>query len=203
MFNILGKFPDKFYLAYSGGTDSSFALHFLQKKNFKLLYVNHQENDSHTGQEFAKVQAEKYKKELVAETISRGKLRDESHEEYWRNMRYEVFHRQDAPVVTCHQLNDCVETWLFNCLHGNPRTIPYSNGNVIRPFLCVPKSYILQYLCRHDPMVFYEESNLNMNFARNAIRANLIPEALKIQPGLLTTVRKLVEEQYERQKHEI
>jgi tRNA(Ile)-lysidine synthase len=93
-------------------------------------------------------------------------------------------------VVTAHHLDDAVETWVFTSLHGESRLIPYSRGNVIRPFLLTPKSELVSW-CERRGLAWSEDpSNTDTAYMRNLIRHKILPEALKVNPGLRTVVRK-------------
>jgi tRNA(Ile)-lysidine synthase TilS/MesJ len=37
-----------------------------------------------------------------------------------------------------------------------------------------------------------DESNFSTDYSRNKIRHNIVPEALKVNPGLKTVVRKMI-----------
>ena len=107
-------------------------------------------------------------------------------------MRYEFFSKFDFPIITCHHLDDCVETYLFSCLRGFQSVIPYSKRNVIRPFLLNEKSVFYKW-CEGKNVPFVEdESNLSVDYSRNRIRHNIVPEALLVNPGLKTVVKKMI-----------
>ena len=94
--------------------------------------------------------------------------------------------------MTCHHLDDCVETYLFSCLRGFQSVIPYSRGNVIRPFLLNEKS-VFEKWCKQKVVPFIQDqSNDCLDYSRNRIRHNIVPEALKVNPGLKTVVKKII-----------
>ncbi len=114
-----------------------------------------------------------------------------SWEEHWRNERYSFLHSIEGPVVTGHNLGDAVETWIWGCLHGVPQIMPYNNRNVIRPFLLTNKTDLLQW-AGSDWLL--DEGNDDISFTRNRIRHNIMPEALKVNPGIAKVIkRKLLE----------
>ena len=82
----------------------------------------------------------------------------ESQEEYWRRERYE-FLSGLGPVITCHHLDDCVETYLFSCLRGFQSVIPYSRENIIRPFLLNEKSEFEKWAKDKEVPFIQDESN--------------------------------------------
>ena len=173
-----------------------FAASFLSQKSYReitLVFVNHLTEDSARAEDFLKSCAsDKLNLPLLTYKIQPAKPKGDSWEEYWRNERYKIFHDLDAPVVTGHHLNDCMETWLFTCMNGSPKVIPYRNRNVIRPFLTTPKERLVQW-CDHVGVEWIEDqSNKDTKHARNRIRHVILPEVLKINPGLHRVVARKV-----------
>jgi tRNA(Ile)-lysidine synthase len=95
--------------------------------------------------------------------------------------------------VTGHHLGDAIETWIFTSLHGESKLIPYSRGNVIRPFLITPKEEIRDWASRRGLSWIEDESNSDPKYMRNLIRMAIVPEALKVNPGLGKVIRKKYE----------
>ena len=111
-----------------------------------------------------------------------------------------AFHSLDGKVVTGHHLDDAVEWWVFTSINGNGRLIPYANNNIIRPFLLTKKSIIDRWVARNSVRHVSDPSNLDVKYARNRIRSNLIPEILKINPGIHKVVRKKIEMQIKNER---
>jgi len=158
--------------------------------NPNILYFNHNTEHGKLAEEFVTNYCERHSLKLH---VDRTDITPKSNKEkIWSDLRYEFFSKFDFPVITCHHLDDCVETYLFSCLRGFQSVIPYSKGNVIRPFLLNEKSVFYDW-CLHKSVPFIEdESNLNVNFSRNRIRHNIVPEALTVNPGLKTVVKKMI-----------
>ena len=193
MIRYIGRLPSECVLAFSGGVDSVAIASFLLKgkKQFSLAYFDHETENSKKAKVFVEQFAKDHKLTLYIGNFTSEKKKCESKEEYWRNQRYTFFETFDRPVITAHHLNDAVETWLFNSFHGKPRTIPHRNRNVIRPFLITPKQEFISW-CESNDLCWSEDvSNQDCNFSRNRIRNNIMPEALKVNPGLLKTVKKM------------
>ena len=194
MIRVLGNIPKgEFGLACSGGVDSMAILDFLVKGNHipHVLYFNH--NTKH-GDEAEKFITDYCKEKNLKLTIDRTDLKPTSNKEkVWSDARYEFFSKFDFPIITCHHLDDCVETYIFSCLRGFQSVIPYIRGeNIIRPFLLNEKSEFVKW-CKDKNVPFIEdESNNCTDFNRNRIRHNIVPEALKVNPGLKTVVKKMV-----------
>ena len=92
--------------------------------------------------------------------------------------------------ITCHHLNDVAEWWIFSSLNGSGKLIPYENGDVIRPFLTTPKESLVSWCKRKSVPFVTDPGNKNLRFARSRIRNQIMPEALKINPGLLKVLKK-------------
>ena len=107
------------------------------------------------------------------------------------------FNSLKGSVVTCHHLQDCIEWWLFTSMNGIPRTIPSKNRNIIRPFLITEKSNILSWASRKNVPFVEDPSNIDERYSRNIIRHNIVPHALRVNPGLGTVVKKKVLERHE------
>lgn len=192
MLKFIGKLPVSCTVAFSGGVDSVAITDFLLrgKRNVQLAFFDHGTETSRVAKNFARGFAEKRKIPFVWTSISVDRAKNLSLEEYWRIERYKFLTLFPGSVITCHHLNDAVETWIFSALHGRPTLIPYARDNVIRPFLITPKSELVSWAERHGLSWHEDTSNRDVQFARNRIRHNIVPEALKINPGLATVIRK-------------
>lgn len=161
-----------------------------------LLFFDHETEDSYRALNFVRDYAYRNSLKIEVGNISREKSSRESQEEYWRNERYKFFHKFNVPVITCHHLDDCVETWIFSCLNGEGKIIPYKNGNVIRPFRLNRKHSFVDW-CRNKGVPWIEDSsNENTRYMRNFIRHELVPKAMYVNPGLAKVIYKKVHETY-------
>lgn len=164
------------------------------KKEVTLAYFNHGTIHGQEAQEFLVSRAKELNVELILGSIVSEKTKEESWEEYWRNQRYMFFKSfANQEVVTCHHLDDSVESWIFSSLHGKGKLIPYRNGNVIRPFLLTKKSDLLKWVLDRKIPYIEDPSNSDTSYSRNLIRHIIVPQALKVNPGLHKTVSKLIE----------
>lgn len=193
------RIADKIVIACSGGVDSMAALSFLNngRRDLTVAYMNHGTLHSDKAESFVRDYCRENNLHFQLGNVSRQKYSNESGEEYWRNMRYEFLHSFDCPVVLAHHLDDCVEQWFFSAAHGKPGIIPVANKNAIRPFMLNKKTSLIEW-CKSKSVPWIEdESNSNTAFSRNRIRHNIIPEMMKINPGIHKTVCKLVQTQYD------
>jgi tRNA(Ile)-lysidine synthase len=194
MIKVLGEIPKgKFGIAVSGGIDSMVCLDFLLKGKYnpEVIYFNHNTEHGSKVEIFVKDFCNKNNLTL---NIDRTDITPKSNKEkIWSNLRYEYFSKFDFPIITCHHLDDCVETYIFSMLRGFQSVIPYSRGNVIRPFLLNEKSVLESWGKRKEISFIQDESNFSTDYSRNKIRHNIVPEALIINPGLKTVIRKMIE----------
>ena len=193
MIRIIGKIPHKVTIACSGGVDSMVFTHFLLqgKRKVDLAYFDHDTMHSKKAQQFVEEYAEKNKLNLTIGKI-KGFKGKRSLEEFWRDERYDFFNSvRSRFIITCHHLDDCVETWIMSSLHGRGVLIPYKRGdNIFRPFLMTNKKTIKEYALKKNLSWVEDPSNSTTNFMRNHTRINIIPQALVVNPGIRTTIRK-------------
>lgn len=186
---------DKILVAFSGGPDSVFALHFLNKfrKKYKIellaLHFNHglrgKESDDDAG--FAKEFCAGLDVEFIVQKLNvkifakKNKL---SIEEAARLLRYKNLEniakkRGCTKIVTAHNLSDNTETILMNLFNGTGlsglKGIPIQRENIIRPLICLSKEEILEYLRKEKINYRVDLSNLSDDFRRNYIRNRIIP----------------------------
>ncbi len=199
MIHVQGKIPRTVYVAFSGGVDSVAVVDFLRRNHTVVLaHINHGNEISSAEQAFVEQFAEKRQLPLLLKQGKAEKPADESWEEHWRNERYQFLHSINGTVITCHHLDDCVETWLWNMCNGRDQTIAYRNVNVIRPFRTTRKFEFVDW-CQRKQLAWYEDpTNANPQFAvRNYIRHMMVPAAMKVNPGIHTTIRnKLIQEKF-------
>ena len=194
MIKVLGKIPREVVLACSGGPDSMAIASFLLKggREVSFLHFDHGTNHSKDARSLVeKFCAEKEVSLRVVEILG-SPPKGESCEKWWRDRRYEIFHEYNLPIITGHNLNDVAEWWLFTSLRGNPRVMPYQNRNVIRPFLTTKKSDLESWCNRNSVPFVIDPTNSGDRFSRSLIRKNIIPEALRVAPGFLTTMSNKV-----------
>jgi len=200
MINILGSIPKKVAVAVSGGSDSMAVLDFLSRSNRELLvlHFNHGTAFAPKAEAFVRNYCENRNLRLEVGTVERERASDESKEEYWRNERYAFFSNfLDKKIITCHHLDDAVETWLFTSIHGNPMLIPYSRDNFIRPFLATSKLALTGWCARKEVPFLEDPSNADTSYMRNLIRHKLMENVLTINPGINKVIKKKVKHMFE------
>lgn len=195
MLRLIHKLPRKIAIAVSGGCDSMAALDFLRRAHDVLvLHYNHGTQGSDHAQKVVSAYCASHQLNLVTETNYACKPKGSSLEDFWRKQRYDFFDRSrnGLSVVTCHHLDDAVETWLFSATHGNPYLIPSARDCYIRPFLTTRKKQF-QNWCNNKNVKFAEDkSNSDTRFMRNFIRHEIIPKILNVNPGIHKTIAKKI-----------
>lgn len=198
MIKVQGKLPHSVYVACSGGVDSMAVVDFLRRKHdVEVIHYNHGNPTASAEQQFVYDYCEKHNIECILGGVNAGDSlpKDTSLEEYWRNRRYEFFEQfasPETPVITCHHLDDCVETWIWSSLNGEGKIIPYRNKNVIRPFRLNRKRELELWANLRNVPYIEDASNADTKFIRNYIRHEMMPNVLKVNPGIHKVIKKKV-----------
>jgi tRNA(Ile)-lysidine synthase len=203
--NGLIEAGDKIIVAFSGGPDSVFALHFLNtySKKFKIdlhaVHFNHglrgkeSDGDEKFAKDFCKKKSIPFiSKKLNVKTFAKqNKL---SIEEAARKLRYKNLEEINeklkcSKIVTAHNQSDNTETILINLFSGSGLPglsgIPVKRDNIIRPFLCLTKHEIVEYMEENEINFRIDKSNLGIDYKRNFLRNRIIPEIkLKLNPAV-------------------
>lgn len=179
----------------SGGADSmvlvSLLLEFKEQLGLGHLYVFHfnhglrgaeSDGDEALVRDFCRDKG----LELFVEQGHMSQMeppKGKSTEEWARDLRYKHFayyaDKYGALAATAHNLNDRVETQLFQLARGSglagARSIPPVRGNIIRPLIETSRSEIEQY-CREKGIVYgVDSTNSCLDYTRNYIRHQILP----------------------------
>lgn len=200
MINLSCKLPEHVYVACSGGVDSMAAVHFLRRKHkVTAVFFHHGDKLGEREYFFLKNNQDSLGYEMITCVNKDIEVpANTSQEEHWRNCRYTFFKSLNIPIITCHHLDDCVETWIWSSLHGEGKIIPFRNGNVIRPFRATRKQAFIDWATKHNVPWIEDESNKDTRFMRNFIRHELMPKALVVNPGLHKVIKKKIESENEK-----
>jgi len=200
MIKIQNKLPREVYVACSGGVDSMAVVDFLRNNHdVTICYFHHGTAHGDKAAEFVARYATDNNIPFVYGSLgsgaAEGKPKNDSWEEHWRNERYKFFHTINAPIVTAHHLDDCVETWVWSSMHGTGKIIPYSNKNVIRPFRTTRKRDFQLWADLKNVPYVEDDSNADVCYTRNYIRHEMMPHVLKVNPGIHKTILKKVRDE--------
>ncbi len=117
-----------------------------------------------------------------------------------RAARYESLDKVDARIVLlAHHARDQAETVLLQLLRGSGApglaAMPGSAGRYVRPLLGVSKAAITQYAASHALTWVNDESNADVCFARNRLRAQVWPELIRAFPSAEVTLSRAASHQ--------
>ena len=192
MINLACKIPRQVALACSGGRDSMSVLEFLVRgrREVTVAHYNHGTDHGQEAEHFVRDFCADRGIPCVADTFSDG---EKPTELSWRHARYAFLSTLGMPVITAHHLGDAVEWWIFSSLRGNPNLTPIVRDDipVLRPFLLTHPSDLHNHFGGY-PHIEDPTNNTN-DHARNIIRNEIVTSALKVNPGLFTTVKNLYE----------
>ncbi|MBB6455262.1 tRNA(Ile)-lysidine synthetase-like protein [Salirhabdus euzebyi] len=187
---------DVVLIAVSGGPDSSALLRFFAniRDRFQLklvaLSVDHllRGEDSKQDVEYVKKLCEEWDIDFFSAAVDVPKYKKEKNmgtQLAARELRYSFFAEKmkeyDTPLLAMgHHGDDQVETMFMQLMRGSkPKGIPvkreFSNGNIIRPFLCLTKEEIKAYCDTYHIKPRYDASNEESVYTRNAFRLKVIP----------------------------
>ena len=193
--------PDARYLiGVSGGRDSVALLHWLISLGYNDLtvcYLNHQlrGRSSDADARFVGKLAAKYQTDFdigSAEVRALAKKRRISIETAAREARYAFFagaarRRNCRTIFVAHHADDLVETFLINLFRGagnaglsamreiSTRRIDGIDLTIARPFLCVWRKEIDDYIDEHRLRFREDATNKNLTPLRNRIRHRIVP----------------------------
>ena len=198
-------------LAVSGGADSIamfYALHALKSQNIFPLnlycaHINHQlRADADKDEEFVISQAQKLNTPIITRRLDVNKFAGDnklSIETAARQLRIEnlteIAKSNNCNLIaTGHHKNDNAETLTHRMLRGTgyrglagiwPLRKINKDVCFIRPFLCVTREEVIQYL-QHNNLSWKEDyTNAEVIYTRNHIRHKLLPELQKHCKGSL------------------
>jgi len=106
-------------------------------------------------------------------------------------------------VLTGHNADDRIETFLLQWLRGagliglagiaEQRDLARTKVRLLRPFLEISRREIEDYVARHAIVSVSDPSNLDPRFARNAIRAHVMPQLARIRSGFRRSAARSIE----------
>ncbi len=118
-------------------------------------------------------------------------------EEAGRRARYqflEVVAPDGALIATAHTLDDAAETVLLNLLRGSGLAgvagIPARRGRIVRPLLHDRRARLRELLDAAGIAYRDDPSNVDPAFARNRVRAELLPLLEDLRPGAVERIAR-------------
>jgi len=199
---LLRSFPPdaRYLIGVSGGRDSIALLHWvigLGYKDLTVCHLNHRlrGRSSAADARFVGKLAAKYQADFdtaSADVCALAKKRKISIETAAREARYAFFaetarRRNCGTIFVAHHADDLVETFLINLFRGagnaglsamreiSTRRIDGIDLTIARPFLCVWRKEIDDYIGQHRLRFREDATNKNLNPLRNRIRHRIVP----------------------------
>ncbi|MDR0332234.1 MAG: tRNA lysidine(34) synthetase TilS [Dysgonamonadaceae bacterium] len=126
-----------------------------------------------------------------------------------RELRYSWFEtirqQYDAEaIVVAHHKDDSVETVLLNLVRGTGikglSGILPKNGNIVRPFLCVTRKEIENYVAECELPFVFDSTNSEDVYTRNFIRLNIIPQLEELNPSVKDAIYRTSQNMAEAEK---
>ncbi len=200
--------PTAYWVAYSGGLDSTVLLHTLAAVRTRLarpLHAVHAHHGWHAAADAWEAHCvatcRRLDLPLAALRLDLPSRRGESREAAARAARYAAFDRllpAGAMLLTAHHRDDQAETVLLQLLRGaGPAGLagigelnPRRDGWIGRPLLDVERRLLHEYADRHGLSWVDDPSNAVTEFDRNYLRVEVLPRLRSRWPGLSAAVAR-------------
>ncbi len=198
---IISKYPaSQYILACSAGVDSMVLFHFFlaHQLPFSVAHVNYKlrGEDSEADAQWIRdlcllhhIPCYERTHDLGEQlTLEGGNLQQEA-----RTIRYQFFKElvgeaSDVLIVTAHHQDDQIETFFLHLFRNSGLSglagMHELRGGILRPFLHISKSEIIDYTKVHGISWREDKSNADSKYQRNAIRLDVIPALEKLNPSI-------------------
>ena len=183
-------------IGLSGGADSVCLLLCLKELgvNISAFHVNHnlRGEESLRDKDFCISLCKRLGVRIYTADIDVTGYCEKNHvsiEEGARELRYKELMSIGADkIATAHNLNDCLETTIFNLARGTGLkglcSIPPKRDNIIRPLINCTREEIEGFLAEKGQDFVTDSTNLEDQYTRNKIRHKIIPVMLEINSSL-------------------
>ncbi len=196
------------YLGFSGGLDSTVLLHLLAHTSFIKPYqvtgihINHGLSpNAIEWQQQCQQLATSYGFDFISHTLSLSKQPGESLEHIARIARYQCFTEhvtKNDILLTAHHQNDQAETLLLQLIRGAgpkglaamPEVTSFHEGWHLRPLLTNSRQQLEKYAIAKKLTWVDDESNTDLKFDRNYIRAEILPLLQQRWPAVTKTLSR-------------
>ena len=188
---------NRIFVAFSGGLDST-ALLFLCKKalkqkkisNLKAIHINHNlSKNSDDWQQHCESFCRSNNIEFESFVVEVPNLRS-SIESQARQARYKIFESlldENDQILLAHHRDDVFENILLRLFRGtgvdglsgmnDKRSL--GKGEIVRPFLNLPKSDLRIFIDENDLPYVEDDTNSKNDFDRNFLRNEIVPSLEK------------------------
>ena len=205
-----------FYVAYSGGADSSALLHAAHRllaaspaKQLRAWHINHglvpeaSQWEAHCRRVCGELEVP-----LEVSCVKPSEHAHQSEEMFARNARYAIWQDRLPPasfLLQAHHLDDQAETLLLQLMRGRAQGMPVmrpltrhparSDAPIlIRPFLNLPKTSIDNYIAAKSLAYVADPSNRALQHDRSYIRHKVLPLLSQRWPGVVTNLGRAADQ---------
>lgn len=200
--------PPRYWVAFSGGLDSTVLLHALDAVRDALsaplyaVHVNHNLNPrSIEWAQHCQAVCEALNVPLESFAITVDAVPGASVEAAARDARYEVFRElldADELLLTAQHQDDQLETFFLQALRGAgphglaamPRAARLGPGRLLRPLLAWPREALETWARARGLHWLEDPSNADERFDRNYLRRQVIPRLKDRWPAAAQTVSR-------------
>lgn len=199
----------KLLLAVSGGIDSMVLVYLFKQLQFDFA-VTHcnfklRDNESNGDEDFVKLICDSLSISLFVQKFDTKQFAADyklSIQLAARKLRYDWFYELLEKenydyIVTAHHLDDSLETFLINFSRGTGLDgltgIPNQNDRIIRPLLSFSRNEIENFAKENAIQWREDSSNASDKYLRNKLRHDVIPVLKELNPNLLTSFEKTID----------
>ena len=191
-----------YWIAYSGGLDSTVLLHLLASLRDELelklvaLHIDHGLCEhSRLWSEQCRAFSESLGVPIRIERVSISGQQEKGLEAAARQARYAVFEKalgEGEALLSAHHRDDQAETLLLQLLRGGgvhglaamPVQRPLGHGLLLRPLLDVPRERLKAYAVEQGLEWIDDPSNFDTSLDRNYLRHTLLPQLAERRGGI-------------------
>ena len=199
----------KLLLAVSGGIDSMVLVYLFKQLqfDFAVAHCNFQlrGNESKGDEDFVKSICDSLSIPLFVQKFDTKQFAADyklSIQLAARKLRYDWFYQLLEKdnfdyLLTAHHLDDSLETFLINFSRGTGLDgltgIPNQNDKIIRPLLVFSRNEIESFAKENAIQWREDSSNASDKYLRNKLRHDIVPVLKELNPNLLTSFEKTIE----------
>ncbi len=197
----------KFYVAYSGGLDSTVLLHAMHTEKLPIhaIHVNHHlQKECDSWQKHCEAVCKQWGIAISIKHAEIQNIPQKSLEDLARDARYKLLEEMldsNSAIVTAHHQDDVAETILLQLLRGSgpaglaamPEVKKLIRGFHLRPMLRVSRKELLSYANEHGLDWVDDPSNNECDFDRNYLRNEVLPKIIKRWPAAQKTLARSAE----------
>ncbi len=205
---LLSLNPQRIFVAYSGGMDSSVLLQCLAKLELNLplfaIHIHHGLSvNADTWFEHCKATCKKLNIEFLGHHVDLSG-HTSNIEQAARLARYEIFEQYikagDVLLMGHHQ-DDQIETFMMRLMRGSGLTgltvmdeeRSLAQGRLLRPLINTSRLEIETYAAQENIIHIEDESNTDQQFDRNWWRQNLLPQMAQRYPQSRQSILKTID----------